>query len=773
MNFKYFITAIVSVLFTQLSEAQNNKNWNTYLAYYETTNVAETNERVFVLANGALYSYGKNDGEIFLYSKQNGLSDTDISLIKYGPDMHTLVIVYSNGNIDLYNGDGFKNIPHLKNSSNVQSKTVNDVYFYNHLAYFSTDFGILVMNLDKQEILDTYKLDKIVNSVCILGDSIYASATEGLINASMKDNLLDKSVWKEKKLNTESFNENEITRICIFQNTFVFCVKNNGIYCETSEGEIKTLINQSYIKDITVQNKELLAYTADHLYIYSDINNFIYLYIGMIDDAVSLKEDGKYWIASRTNGLIGIQKDGNNNFAKFVSDIVINSPKRNYDAFMTFHNGKLLITGGDRMLSRSGRPGTLMIYENKEWNNFDESIANNEIRKLIGVESMDYMGVAVDPDDENHYYIATYGEGVIELENNEFVNLYNMNNSTLKATYDSDNSPIYVRIGSVCFDDKKNLWVTNCLTTNAINVLKANGEWTSLYYSPLNNADKLDKILITSKGHKWVNIPYNNAGIAVINDNGTIDDQSDDICNFFSSFKDAQSSIGASITPGEFLCMAEDRNGAIWIGTNIGPLKCTTPSRAIDKPEQLTCSRLVRDGEAYFLSGESVTAIAVDADNQKWIGTGSQGVFLINEDGSETIYNFNTDNSPLLSNTITSIAINNQTGEVFFGTSKGLVSFSSGVISGTTPFSDVYAFPNPVRPEYDDKATITGLTNNANVKITDINGNLIYQGRAIGNQLVWNCRSSNGNRVATGVYLVLATTSDASESVVAKIAVVK
>ncbi len=782
MNFNYFIAVIGLLFFPQLSEAQSNKDWNTYLAYHEATGVAETNERVFVLENGALYSYGKNDGDIILYSKQNELSDTDISLIKYGPDMRTLIIVYSNGNIDLYK-DGFKNIPHLKNSSNVQSKTVNDIYFYKHFAYFSTDFGVLVMNLEKQEISDTYKLDKKVNSVCILGDSIIASAKEGLFKAHTKANLVDANVWEKKILSNADLNkEDAIIRMKLFKDHLIFCVKNAGIYYETPEGEIKMLMNQSYIKDITVQNKELLAYTSDYLYIYSELDNPIYVNAGTIEDVTSLKEDGKYWIASGTNGLIGIQRNSDNQFTKFVSDITINSPKRNYDAFMTMHNDRLLIAGGGRYLDRFLWPGTFMIYENKEWNNFDESIADNEIIKLIGSHSRDYVGVAVDPDDENHYYIATYGEGVIELKNNEFVKLHNMNNSTLTACVTKKDpvtgadtgipDPNYVRIGSVCFDNKKNLWVT-CRAKNAINVLKANGEWTSLYYSPLNFVDKIDKILITSKGHKWVNVPYDDAKIVVIDDKGTIDDTSDDVCNSFNSFIDAQSNTGGSIKPGEFLCMTEDKNGTIWIGTNIGLLKCSTPSNAIDRPEQLSCSRLVRDGEFYFLSGESVTAIAVDADNQKWIGTISQGVFLINEDGTETIYNFHTDNSPLLSNTINSIAVNNKTGEVFFGTNSGLVSFNSGVTSGKSPFSDVYAFPNPVRPEHNDKVTITGLTNNANVKITDINGNLIYQGRAVGNQLVWNCRSSNGNRVATGVYLVLATTSDASESVVAKIAVVK
>jgi hypothetical protein len=779
MKFKKIIPAAMFILSVQALTAQNYKNWKTYLAYHEATGIAESNERIYVLANGSLYSYGKEDHEIRTFSKQNGLSDTDIRLIKFSPEYQTLIIIYSNGNIDLYDKDGIKNVPALKNAVNIQSKGVNSIYFYNEYAYISADFGIMAFSLKKKEVVDTYKTGY-TKAVCILHDTIYASIDSGLMKAHIKNNLLDLNNWKEKKLNTTAFDEKDITNICLFQDKIFFCVKNNGVYYETSAGEVKLLVKQSYIQNITVQANQLLTYTSDDLSLYDNTESFSYVNIGSINDVVSLKNDGKYWIARGANGFIGIEKGSDGKFTKFVSDITINSPKRNYNAFMTvFDNKKLLVTGGDRMWNRFFRPGTLMIYENDEWYNFDESIANKEIRNLIGNDAQDYMSVAVDPDDENHYFIATYGEGVIELKDNAFVKLHNADNSTLMSalSYVEDGvtkyDPAYVRIGSVCFDKDKNLWSTNCLVRNAINVLKANGEWVSLYYSHLNNADKIDKILITSNNQKWINVPYNNAGIFVLDDNGTIDDTSDDKFYFFTSFRDAQSSTGAIIGAGQYLSMAEDRHGTIWIGTNIGLLKCSTPSRALTDPDNLSCSRPIRDGEAYFLSGESVTAIAVDADNQKWIGTANQGVFLINEDGSETIYNFNMENSPLLSNTIKSIAINNKTGEVFFGSDNGIVSYNNGVKSGTTPFSDVYAFPNPVRPEYNDKVTITGLTNNTNVKITDINGNLIFQGRVIGNQLVWNCRNNTGNRVATGVYLVIAATADASESVVTKIAIVK
>ena len=773
MHSKYYLTLALFIFFIQSPSAKTYKDWTTHLAYYDSKAVAETNDRVFVMADGALYSYGKNDREVRTYSRQTGLSDTYISLIRYSPDTHTLIIVYNNGNIDLMGDEGIKNMPYLKMATNIQSKIVNDIFLSNNLAYFSTDFGVMAINLTKKEVVDTYKVDKSVYSVGIIGETIYAATTEGLLQASMKDNLLDANVWKEKKLNTDRFKEGEIFRMRVFQNSLVFCVLSKGVFYETSGGEIQVLLPQTYIKNIEVHQNELFTFTSIDLSIYTDFTRSINVRLEEINDAVSLKDDGKYWIASGTNGLIGIQKGSDNKFTPIVSGITIPSPKRNYNAFMTIHNDRLLVAGGDRASDRFRRPGTFMIYEDEEWYNFDESIADNEIRKMIGSESRDYMGVAVDPDDDSHFFIATYGEGIIELKDNAFVNLYNFNNSPLKAANPVADSPNYIRIGSVCFDKNKNLWSTNCLTTNAINVRKPNGEWVSLYYERLNNADKIDKILITSKGHKWVNVPFDNAGIAVIDDKGTLEDQSDDVCNYFSTFRDAQSGTGASISAGEYLCMAEDRKGIIWIGTNIGLLKCSNPSLAIDDPSRLSCSRLVRDGDAYFLSGEAVTAIAVDADNQKWIGTSSQGVFLINEDGAETILNFNTENSPLLSNTINSIAVNQKTGEVFFGTNNGIISYASGIINDSKPFSDVYAFPNPVRPDFIDKVTITGLTNNANVKITDINGNLIFQGRAVGNQLVWNCRNGYGNRVATGIYLVLASTPDAGESVVAKIAVVK
>jgi non-canonical purine NTP pyrophosphatase (RdgB/HAM1 family) len=766
------LTAILLCSIGMLPAQTNKSDWNTYSAYTMADNVAETGERVFVVSEGALFSYGKEYNDITIYNKQNGLNDTDINLIRYNPTTKTLLIIYSNGNIDLLDKDGFSNMPQLKQSSSVQNKTVNDVFFRDNLAYLSSAFGILVINLTKKEVVDTYRLDKNINTVCISGDNIYAGTDNGVLTASIKDNLLDKKVWKQKNFQNQDLNDKKAARIVNFNNNIIYLFTNAGLFYENPDGQTVTLYGRTDLINLTLSEKEMISHSNDLIAVFYDLAGYFdYIESFPVKHVSSYNADGMIWVATGRDGLAGL-KYADHKLTKTVSDITINCPKRNYNAFMTIDRDRLFITGGARSIDRHNIPGTLIILNDDKWENFDEKIANDAINQIIGADSKDYLAVAIDPNDENHYFIATYGEGIIELNDNQFVALYNERNSPLVSAIPGD--PKYVRIGTVKFDDKGNLWSTNCRAPNALNILKPNGEWVALNYPPINDANRIDKILMTSKGQKWVNIP-DEGGIFVLDDAGTPDNIDDDRYNFFSSFRDAQSGTGEYLTPNRFMSMAEDRTGTVWVGTNLGLLRFSTPSRAIDNPEQFGCSRLVRDNEAYFLSGELVTAIAVDAQNQKWLGTATQGVFLINEDGSETVYNFTTDNSPLLSNTINTIAINDKTGEVFFGTDKGLVSFKSGVTSGTSDskFSNVYAYPNPVRPDFNDKVTITGLQNNTNVKITDINGNIICQGRSTGINFVWNCRSMRGERVATGVYLVLASTNDGSESVVTKIAVVR
>lgn len=756
--------------------AQNSVGeWNTYLAYYTTTNIAEGNNHVYAVANGSLYSYNKEDNSITHYSKQTGLSDSDVSHIIFNPDVNVLLITYSNGNIDLLGDYGIYNISSLLENSSITNKTINNIYLYKEIAYLSTYFGIIALNMAKKEIKDTYKLNKKINSVAINNNNIYAATSEGITHASLDSNLLDYNEWDTYPLSSSEFDKDSISQICFFQNNlclFANQTNNKGIYYQQSDGTVKNLLKNNSLQYMVFQNNKLMPYTSSELYIYSSLSNSDrdVVNVGLINNVASLKDPNTFWIASGSNGIKGIQKK-NNQYQIVLENTNDDTryPKRNYNYFMTTYNNKLLVIGGGRWTNRWGRPGTFMEYENEKWFNFDENEINNKFRYF-----WDYTGIAVDPKDPEHYFISSYGQGIAELKAKEAVQLYTHENSPLDTIIGKNLKGFdYTRIGGITFDKNSNLWVTNCEVGSVLKVLKADGSWVSFKFNDFMNVHMVDKITITSDNRKWINVPYGSeSGIFILDDGGTIDDTSDDQSRFISTFSDTNGTIDAS----GYFCITEDKKGQVWIGTNRGPIVCESPKTSLDK---IQCKRITRPADEIndvpynFLDGEQINAIAVDGGNRKWIATQSSGVFLASEDGMETIENFTTTNSPLPSNQVNSLAINQLTGEVFIGTENGLVSYMSDATEGREDYSDVYAYPNPVRPEHSDKVTIVGLMNDSNVKITDLRGNIIYQGKSAGGTFTWDCRSRKGGRVATGVYLVLSATPEAKESVVTKIMVVK
>ncbi len=758
--------------------AQEVGTWKSYMAYYETTDVAEGNNMVFAVANGSLYSYGKEDNSLKFYSNSDGLSDSNIGKIGYNPTTHTLLIVYagsnSDGNIDLLSEKGIYNLPYLKNSTNIQNKTINHIYFHNEYAYLSANFGIIVVNMSKQEIADTYRFnDEIVYATCIKGNEIYAVTDKGIRKASLNNNLLDNQNWSSYPLHATDFSDKDIRDIAVFNNTLCFYVKNKGIYYQNN-GTITSLIKDSYTKSMTLQNGKLIALTANVAHIWTSLTDYNHLDLKKIGIQnayhITNLKGNNYWIAAYTNGLVGIQVKGSNSAEVTVANLIQpdETPKRNLNYFMTMANNRLYVVGGGRWVNRFNTVGTLMVYADRKWFNFDES----------KVSAKDYTCVAVDPLDPTHYFVSTYGEGLLEFKDDQFVQKYTYENSTLQTAVSSDPKH-YIRIGGIAFDKQGNLWVNNSSVSKSIHVLKADGTWKSMPHGDvISHIELLDKILVTSWGDKWINIPYKQPGIIVFNEKD-VDNDEDDLYRYHTGFYNTNGTI---INVSNYYCTAEDKNGNVWIGTDRGPIICSASSarKAAESDSYVYCTQIVRyeDDEhtipsGYFLDGERVNAIAVDGGNRKWIGTESSGVFLVNADGSETIENFTIDNSPLLSNKVNSIVVDNVTGEVFIGTDKGLISYMGDATQGEESYSNVYAYPNPVRPEYADRVTITGLMSDSNVKITDLSGNLIYQAQSLGGQLTWNCRNTGGSRVATGIYLVLAATPEGKESVVTKIMIIK
>ena len=766
-----FLSTLCLLFVMLLTHAQRIGEWRSFLASYNTIAVAEANNLVFGLADGALYSYGKDDNRVTFYSRQTGLNDSDIKLIGYNPLVKMLLIAYSNGNIDLISENGIYNLPFLKNAGNIADKEPLGIDFHDERAYLSCKFGVVVIQMDKREVAETYRFNQPVYSVCIMGETIYASTNEGLKRANIRNNLLDINNWVSVPINSPDFNATNIRQLALFQEKLCFFAEGGGVFYMEANGEVKTIMKHTSLRGMALLPDYLAPYTSSTLYLYNSLTHYESVNMGVVNHVSASKNNADFWIAGGVNGLIGIKRNGENQYERFVSGLNIVGPKRNLVDFLTVHGQKLIVAGGGYSPTyRFQNPATLMIYENDTWTNFNES----DIISKIGYGVQDLTAVAVDPDDDMHYFVSSFGEGIIEVQDNTFVRLYNHLNTPLQSVLPNTSyADRYIRVSGVTFDKYKNLWATNSEVRNVIVVRTPDGNWTSLYYPGISGAGIVDKILITSKGTKWVNVPHNSGttgGILVFDDNGTPANNADDNSYYYTSLRAAGNN---SIHGTKFYSIVEDLEGRIWIGSDSGPIICHSPNNAINN---LTFSHIIREDDNqepyYFLDGEQINAIAVDGGNRKWIGTAGSGIFLVSPDGSRTILHFDMNNSPLYSNTIRSIAINNMTGEVFIGTDKGLISYQGDATEASTSYSDVYAYPNPVRPEIDDQVVITGLMNDSNVKITDLSGNLIYQGKSAGGQFVWNCRGRSGNRVATGIYLVLSSTPEATESIVTKFMVV-
>ncbi len=333
----------------------------------------------------------------------------------------------------------------------------------------------------------------------------------------------------------------------------------------------------------------------------------------------------------------------------------------------------------------------------------------------------------------------------------------------------------YTRLDGGVFDSQGNLFVANSAVSNNLKVLLNTGEWIQLKASATGK-ETLGKILINNQNpnHKWI-LSVRSGEVIVFDDKGTLKDASDDAYNIFKSFPDPDVE-GAIISPAVIYSMAQDKNGVIWVGTEQGPLLFHNTTNAFSSG--FSCSRVKiprEDGTNqadYLLINERIKAIAVDGANRKWIGTESSGVYLMSENGQKMIKQFTVSNSPLLSNDVLSIAINPVTGEVFFGTGQGIVSYQSDAAESTGSFSNVYAYPNPVREGYNGIITITGLIENTQVKITDLNGNLICNTVSNGSIATWNGKDVHGRKVNTGIYLVICATEDGTQSTITKIMVI-
>ena len=418
-----------------------------------------------------------------------------------------------------------------------------------------------------------------------------------------------------------------------------------------------------------------------------------------------------------------------------------------------------------------------MDLEEGKWTFFQEE----GIADQTGVPYRDITSIAQDPKDPTHHFASAAGTGLYEFRNGKFVKQYNVHNSPLESATDN-NSPKYVRIDGLNYDAEGNLWmVNNSMRDTVLRVRRPNGTWKGFYFEPIKQAPTCEKTLIDRKGRLWMasrrttDNPRHDGGLLCLDYNGTIDNTKDDIATYRVNFTNQD---GKSYKLDGVYAIAEDRDGSIWVGTQVGLFLVDNPDAWHTSNFTVTQVKVPRnDGTNfadYLLDGLGISAIAIDGAGRKWVGTETNGLYLVRQDGTKILEHFTAENSPLLSNYIYSIAPNPITGEIMIGTDKGLCSYQSQATEPKTALkeSNIKVYPNPVRPEYHGNVQVTGLTDNAEVKVMTTNGEVVASGNSTGGTFIWDVRGHDGGRVGAGVYYFMIATSDGKKGIAAKVVVI-
>lgn len=783
-NLLVFLTVLLACLPASMLRAEDSSSlWTLHLAYHEATAVVSTGSEVYALLNGNLLAYDTEAEEVRTIEKTDGLSDKGISYIGYSDSQDCLVLYYENNNIDLLYADGtVVNIPQVKNYSDYDI-TASNLNVYNEWAVVSTTQGIILIDLEKEEIKAYYNFDRAVKDAIVLDDLIYMALSDVIMVGTMTDNLYDFSSWEwTYGATVTAFIGIEDCAYAIVPYVEDLTESRSGLCFLSEENEYGartlTRVTSETVLSASVCDDQLVCLTSSSL-LFADFDAPFELTERALPStvsqavAVAATSDGSYWLAEGSEGVCGYELRSE---ALSSTDVSLGGygPRRDYAYSLDYFDEVLYVCGGE--LDYRGQvflEGTIMRFDGTTWEAFEDDFDSE-------VDFVNVLSVAQDPADADHFYAASYGTGLYEFSGTSFVALHSDYNSPLVSTLpSSSNHSSYVRLGGAAFDANGNLWVTNNGADSTFVILLADGTWAQLYAQDLAGGTSVEKVYFGSDGTLWVNVRFDTSagagGLYGLNFNATPEDPDDDEEEFRDT---ATNEDGTSCDFGGVKAICEDRDGQIWFGTEAGVFAVTDPDEWFSSSFTVYQPKVPRnDGTNYadyLLTGVTVSAIAVDGGNRKWLGTTGSGIYLVNEDGSEVLDHFTADDSPLLSDNIYALAIHPSTGELMIGTEEGLCSYRSGVTNPATTLkkSNIKVYPNPVRPSYSGNVTITGLTEDAEIKILSAGGQLVRRGTATGGSFLWDVTNASGNRVPTGVYFIMVANADGSASVAAKVAVI-
>jgi sugar lactone lactonase YvrE len=710
------------------------------------------------------------------------LSGELISTIYYSNQYELLLIGYENGLIEIYNelNQELLKVIDIVAKTTIPSsqKKINHFNETDEVVFIATDYGISVYNLNDLEFGDTYYIGTNgsqikVNQTAVYNNEIYAAcgSNEGIKKASLSDpNLINFQFWTT--LITGTFTN--ITPL----GTQLYTVNSNNRIFEISGTNLNPLfVYPQAVTELKVSDNSLLVTTLLKVYEYSEGFNLASVYSTNLEFETNftsaLSIDGVIYIGTTDYGVLKSQATS----VSVYDEIHPQGPLLNSAFSIEYGYNDLWVTFGAYTTSFNPYPLNkrgISRLRNTEWHN----ISYDSIQRTIESDVYVLNEISINPLDPNHVFVSSFHSGLLDVKIEESIELLDQSNSGLESIA----SNVTVRVSGTAFDNDANLWVLNSIIQKPLKRYNpTTNQWTSYDFSsiisdPMGDENGFSELVIGPDGTKWIG--GLKKGLIGFNENGTVlkNINDEDIANLPSTAVKA---------------LALDKNNVLWIGTYKGlRVLYNTSSFFTEEVVRTEPIIILEDGlPQELLAQQFITDIIVDGSNNKWISTADAGVFYVSSDGQNTIHHFTKDNSPLPSNGVNDMALDSENGVVYFGTTRGLVAFTTGGSRTMETLEDIYVYPNPVRPGFnmeEDKIKIKNISENVNIKITDIEGNLVAEAQSNvnlryknynleidGGTAYWNGKNLANNTVASGVYLVLFFDFDTLETKVSKIMIIR
>lgn len=757
------------------SQVDYSNSWEDFFSYNNVKDLVKVDEVIYALSDNAIFTYNSTTLETQKISSVQGLSGETTSSIHYNETYDRVVIGYQNGLLEVINSDGSIVVSaDIVNFNQSGEKSINHISEFGDKLYLSTSFAIIEYDISRLEFGDTFFIgnnssDLKINQTLVFNDQIYAATANGIYVADVNNtSLINFNNWQQL------FSGTSFSAITVFNNQ-LFTASGNNLYTIENSNVTPVRNFSSNIVNLSSSNTNLsLAFNSEAIVLDTALNQVFQqsassLYNFTLNTVFA--EANRFFLATQEYGILSSTFTNPNSLEEIhpegpISNDIFSISAQDNNLWVVY--GGYALTAYAPLQKRKG----FSFFNGQNWEN---------VRYETAQPFADLVDIAIDPEDSNHAFISSFGDtgdintintgGLFEVNTSQITNFYNHLNSSLEDILPADPNRVSVRIGGSDFDSQGNLWIANAGGSQELKKRSTSGAFSGFDISAAkpNNSFGILDIIVDKTNSVWM--ATRGDGIIVFNETG-------------SQLKTLSTTETQGSLPNlRVTSLAVDNDNRIWIGTISGLVvfsnaasvfSSTTDARPIIFSENGIARRL--------LDEQTVTTIVVDGGNNKWFGTDNGGVVYTNPNGQTTLATFNKENSPLPSNKITKIAVDKNSGKVYFSTDKGMVAYDSKVEPYGDELREVYAYPNPARKQHQtitiDGRNGTNLPKGTNVKIVDVAGNLVFETNVVegqqlqGGKVVWDKTNLAGKKVASGIYIVLLVNEDASQTSTTKIAIV-